>query len=388
MSKIVRLETFVIGDGPEIDPDKGGVEPLACLRVHTDDGYSGLSEVFRVPPGVVQATVGGIDTFFGRLLIGQELTHPERIWQSVWDSLIHTNRRGWEVIILGALDVAVWDIYGKKLGESVWRLLGGAQRGPFQTYRETPTNCAVPYCTIVSDVWGGEAMFTQQLRRVERLLELGYLAFKVEPMMSSPADVVELARRARKLLGSGPKLMVDVGYAFNVVPTVARIARQLEEFELEFFETPFPVDSPLPYAQLSELTSIPLAMGEHGVTRWEFLDMMDRGKVSVVQPYMTTCGGLTEAKRIVDLALPRGAVVCPGNWSTQILGAASVHLAAYSKITPLIEFAPAEVFDSPLRMELQTAGLQVIDGMIEFPTVPGIGYNLPEELITKYRISC
>ena len=56
--KITRLETFVIGDGPEIDPDQGGIEPLACLRVHTDAGLSGLSEVFRVPPGVVQATVG------------------------------------------------------------------------------------------------------------------------------------------------------------------------------------------------------------------------------------------------------------------------------------------------------------------------------------------
>lgn len=56
--KITHLETFVIGDGRDIDPDKGAIEPLACLRVHTDAGISGLSEVFRVPPGVVQATVG------------------------------------------------------------------------------------------------------------------------------------------------------------------------------------------------------------------------------------------------------------------------------------------------------------------------------------------
>jgi L-alanine-DL-glutamate epimerase-like enolase superfamily enzyme len=128
-------------------------------------------------------------------------------------------------------------------------------------------------------------------------------------------------------------------------------------------------------------------MGEHGVSRWEFLDMMDRGKVAVVQPYMTTCGGLTEAKRIVDLALARGAVVCPGNWSTQILGAASVHLAAYSPITPFIEFAPAEVFDSPLRNELQLAGLKVNGGLIDFPSEPGIGYRVPEELFLKYQIN-
>ncbi|MCY2981807.1 MAG: mandelate racemase/muconate lactonizing enzyme family protein [Planctomycetota bacterium] len=387
MSKIVRLETLVIGDGPEVDPDQGGVEPLACLRVTTDDGYVGLSEVFRVPPGVVQATVGGLETFFGRRLLGQEVSHPERVWQHVWDSLMHTNRRGWEVIILGALDVAIWDIYGQRLGEPVWRLLGGTQRGPFQTHCETNTTSVVPYCTIVSDVWGGEPMFTQQLQRMDRLLELGYRAFKVEPMMSSPSDVIELTRRARKLLGNSPRLMVDVGYAFNDVPTVARICRELEECQLEFFETPFPVDSPLPYARLAELTSIPLAMGEHGVSRWEFLDMMDRGKVAVVQPYMTTCGGLTEAKRIVDLAMARGAVVCPGNWSTQILGAATVHLAAYSPITPFIEFAPAEVFDSPLRKELQLAGLKVNRGLIDFPSEPGIGFHVPEELFLKYQIN-
>jgi L-alanine-DL-glutamate epimerase-like enolase superfamily enzyme len=181
--------------------------------------------------------------------------------------------------------------------------------------------------------------------------------------------------------------MVDIGYLFNDVPTVAHICRELEELDIFFFETPFPVDAPEPYARLAELTSIPLAMGEHGVTRWEFLGMMDRGRVSVVQPYMTTCGGLTEAKQIVDLALPRGALVCPGNWSTQILGAASIHLAAYSPITPFIEFAPAEVFDSPLRRELQEAGFPVKNGEIEFPSAPGVGYCFPKHLEAKYRIA-
>jgi L-alanine-DL-glutamate epimerase-like enolase superfamily enzyme len=383
--KIARLEVFTIGDGPEIDPDKGGVEPLACIRVHTDEGITGLSEVFRVPPGVVQATVGGPDSHFGRLLIGQEITHPERLWQRMWDALIHTNRRGWEVIILGALDVAIWDVYGQMLGRPVWELLGGAQRGPFQT----PAGAKVeikPYCTIVSDTWGGEAMFAQQVARAERLAALGYRAFKLEPMMSSPGDVVEIARRFRQSLGPVSTLMIDVGYLFHDVTTAARVCRELEELDVCFFETPFPVDSPVPYAELAGRTSIPLAMGEHGVTRWEFLDMMDRGRVSVIQPYMTTCGGLTEAKRIVELARARGCLVCPGNWSTQILGAATVHLAVYSPITPFIEFAPAEVYDSPLRRELQSAGFPVRDGVIDLPSTPGIGYDLPEEIVTRFRI--
>jgi L-alanine-DL-glutamate epimerase-like enolase superfamily enzyme len=383
--KISQLEVFVIGDGPEIDPDKGGIEPLACLRVHTDEGITGLSEVFRVPPGVVQAAVGDSQTHFGRLLIGQEITHPERLWQHMWDALMHTNRRGWEIIILGALDVAIWDIYGQMLNQPVWKLLGGVQRGSFQSTVGSTVE-VIPYCTLVSDVWGGEAMFSQQVARAESLASMGYRAFKVEPMMSSPGDVVELARRCRKAIGDDLALMVDVGYLFNDVPTAVRICRELEELNLSFFETPFPVDNPEPYAKLAARTCIPLAMGEHGVTRWEFLDMMDRGSVTVVQPYMTTCGGLTEAKRIVELALPRGAQVCPGNWSTQILGAASVHLATYSPITPFIEFAPAEVFESPLRRELQIAGFPVINGAINIPTRPGIGYEIPDDVLAAFRM--
>jgi len=384
--KIVRLEVFVIGDGPDIDPDKGGVEPLACIHVHTDDGLTGLAEVFRVPPGVVQATVGGPETLFGKLLIGQEITHPERIWHRMWDALLHTNRRGWEIIILGALDVAIWDLFGQMLNRPVWELLGGIERGPFQT----PVGSSVevtPYCTIVSDVFGGELMFSQQVARAEELAALGYKAFKVEPMMSTPSEVVELARRVRKALGGKATLMVDVGYLFNDVPTVARVCRELEKLDIFFFETPFPVDSLGPYAELARRTSIPLAAGEHGVTRWEFVDMMDRGRISVVQPYMTTCGGLTEAKRIVEFARARGAIVCPGNWSTQILGAATVHLAAYSPITPFIEFAPAEVYDSPLRRELQTAGFPVKEGVIAVPDRPGIGYTLPNEIVERFRFA-
>ena len=384
--KITRLDTFVIGDGPDVDPDQGGVEPLACVRVHTDDGPTGLAEVFRVPPGVVRATVGGPGTLFGKLLLGQEVTHPERLWQRMWDALLHTNRRGWEVIILGALDVAVWDAYGRMLGRPVWELLGGVQRGPFQTPAgEAPV--VTPYCTLVSDVWGGEPMFRQQVDRAVRLAALGYRAFKVEPMMSTPADVVELARRFRLALGEKPTLMVDVGYLLHDVPTAARVARELEAFDVFFFETPFPVDSMAPYAELAGRTSIPLAAGEHGVTRWEFLDLMDRGRVSVVQPYMTTCGGLTEAKRIVDLARARGAQVCPGNWSTQILGAATVHLAAYSPVTPFVEFAPAEVYDSPLRRELQAAGFPVRDGVIALPAGPGIGYEVPAPVIERFGMT-
>ena len=384
--KIADTKVTIIGEGTNVNPDKGLIEPLAVIQVLTDEGVTGWSESFRVPPGVVKAVLHGQESFFGRHLVGETLTHPERLWQKLYDAMLHYNRRGWSMMCLGAVDVAIWDLYGKTLGQPVYQLLGGAQRGYFHTPESEPDIEVVPYCTIVSDEWDNEAMLRMQVDRVLALREMGYRAFKVEPMMSTERNIIALARRAREALGPDCMLAVDVGYRFHDVSSTLKICRVLEELDVSFYETPFPVDTPDAYARLAERTTIPLAMGEHGVSRWEFLRMIDEGKVGVVQPYMNTCGGLTEAKRIVEQARDRGAQVIPGNWSTQILGAATVQLAAYSPITPYIEFAPAEVFESPLRLKIQELGHPVVNGAIQLPVKPGIGIELPQDLLDHYRI--
>ncbi|MEM7128296.1 MAG: mandelate racemase/muconate lactonizing enzyme family protein [Chloroflexota bacterium] len=384
--KITDIRVDIIGDGVDVNPDKGGVEPLAVIRMDTDEGLVGYAESFRVPLGVAMAVMHGKESFFGQFLVGEELTHPERLWQKLYDSILHYNRRGWALMCLGALDIAVWDLYGKKLNQPVYELLGGAQRGYFQTPESNPAIEVVPYCTIVSEEWDNDAMIESQVERALILKEKGYRGFKVEPMMSSVQNIIELATRARDALGSDLMLAVDVGYRFNDVEACKRICQELEELDIYFFETPFPVDSFDPYARLAERTTVPLAMGEHAVSRWELQHMIDYGKVQIVQPYMNTCGGITEAKRIVEIAQSRGALVIPGNWSTQILGAATVHLALYSAITPYVEFAPAEVFDSPLRQKIQDLGHSVVNGGIQRPECAGLGIELPQELIDEYRL--
>ena len=383
---ITDIRVDIIGDDAHVNPDKGGVEPLAIVRIETNEGLVGYAESFRVPPGVARAVMLGRDSFLGKQLIGQTLTHPERLWQRMYDSIMHYNRRGWAMMCLGALDIAIWDLYGQQQNQPVFELLGGYQRCYFQTPESFATAEVVPYCTIVSDQWDNRFMIESQIERGLELQQRGYRAFKVEPMMSTVAHIIELATKAREALGAKAMLAVDVGYRFNDVATCVKICKVLEELDVCFFETPFPVDSYEPYAQLASQTTVPLAMGEHAVSRWECLHMIKYGKVSVVQPYMNTIGGITEAKRIVEQAKDWGALVIPGNWSTQILGAATVHLAAYSSITPFIEFAPAEVFDSPLRKELQELGHPVVDGAIQLPTKPGIGIEIPDELIKSYTL--
>ncbi len=84
------------------------------------------------------------------------------------------------------------------------------------------------------------------------------------------------------------------------------------------------------------------------------------------------------------MAQQRGALVCPGNWSTHVLGTATLHLAAYSPITPVYETAPYEVYSSPLRKALRELAPPVKDGVVAWPQAPGIGIELPEELVGHF----
>lgn len=383
--KITQTQIIVLSD-PQPDPEDAGVSDLAVLTISTDEGITGLSEIFSVPPGVAKAVLDGPESFFGRLMIGQDPVTPERLWKRLYESMTHGARRGWALICLGAVDVALWDIYGKLLNCPVYELLGGREFAVAQTVTDAVDE-VVPYCTIVSHEWDRASVLKQQLEKVVALRDLGYRAFKIEPMHSTPETVIELARLARQEIGPERLLAVDVGYLWNDVGTALKVAEQLAELDVFFLETPFPTDAIPAYAHLTAKTRLRIAAGEHTVTRWEFLDLMERGGVNVVQPYMTTVGGLTEAKRLLDLARPRGVLVCPGNWSTGILGAATVHFAAISPSTPCFEFVAAEIYGSPLRKAIREVGFPVVNGAIALPTRPGIGIELPADLIERYRIA-
>jgi len=390
--KITGTSVFVLGDPAPTGPVDERIEGLAFVRIETDEGLSGLSEIFSVAPGVARTVLDGPDSFFGRLLVGESPVTPERVRTRLYNSMLHGNRRGWAVICMGAVEVALWDIYGKMLGQPVYQLLGGAERARHQLSSDAQRHEVIPYCTVVSEkwddeqVWDRETVIAGELEKVVALRDLGYRAFKIEPLRSERETIVELTRRAREAIGPERLLCVDVGYLWNDVGTALDVAERLAEYDVFFLETPFPVDSLDAYRRLAEQTPLRIAVGEHTVTRWEFLHLMDQGGVNVVQPYMTTVGGLSEARRVVDLAQPRGVLVCPGNWSTGVLGAATVHLAAYSPITPVFEFVAAEVYWSPLRRAIKEVSLPVINGAIALPTAPGIGIELPDDLIAHFRV--
>jgi L-alanine-DL-glutamate epimerase-like enolase superfamily enzyme len=119
-----------------------------------------------------------------------------------------------------------------------------------------------------------------------------------------------------------------------------------------------------------------VAAGEWLTTRFEFVDLMDRGRVGVVQPDIGRVGGLTEAIRVCRLAEDRRLTVVPHLWNTGISVAAAVHLAAVTPHCPFIEFLPPDLSASALRRELLAEEPQRRDGVIPLPTAPGLGVEL------------
>jgi L-alanine-DL-glutamate epimerase-like enolase superfamily enzyme len=390
--RIIRTEILVLGDPRPPTVVDDWIDARAFLRIYSDEGLTGLSELFWVPAGVARAALHGPESVFGRLLCGAELTTPAQLRARMWHSLLHASRRGWAIMCLGAAEVALWDLYGKWLGQPVYTLLGGSERSSYQLIGDADQRTVLPYCTVAPFDWDKAGRSPDQvcdeiLGKVAALHNAGYRAFKIEPLRLPAATIIDVTRRTRDLLGPEPLLSVDVGCLWNDVATALRVTNAIDPFDVLFLETPFPTDALNAYARLAPQSPIPLAAGEHSVTRWEFRDLLDRAGVSVVQPYVTTCGGFLEALSILDLAQERGALVCPGNWGTDILAMATLHLAAVSPLTPCMEYVPALHYWSPLRRALAEHAAQTTAGHFSLPTTPGIGIDLSDELIARFTVS-
>ena len=180
------------------------------------------------------------------------------------------------------------------------------------------------------------------------------------------------------------QLMVDVAYCWSDWKEALRILRQIEKYDVFFVETPLPSDDLDGYARLADATAIRIAAGEWLQTRFEFADLIDRGRVDVVQPDIGRVGGITEAMRVVEIAFDRGRVVVPHCWKTGIGIAATAHVAAASPNCRFIEFLPAAVADSRLRRELVADELRIENGKISLPRLPGLGFELNRIAMTEF----
>jgi len=374
---------------PDVNPDAcDSAQDTVVVEVRTDEGITGVGEV-DTNPWVVKTLIEAPGTHImglglKELLIGQDPTSPQTIWDRLYTFSAMTGRRGAGICAIGALDMAVWDVHGKAAGKPIWQLLGGA-RQEFLT----------PYASLLPDGRTLEEYHRSLLEKVRWAQSCGFSAAKLEICIKGPyahnrlregdEAIVELVAACREVAGPGMALMVDVAYCWSDWKEALRVVRRLEKYDVFFLETPLPSDDLEGYARLADATEIRIAAGEWLQTRFEFAELMDRGRVDVVQPDIGRVGGITEAVRVMQMALDRGRIMVPHCWKTGIGVAATAQVAAVAPNCRFIEFQPSPVAYSRLRRELVEEELKVADGKITLPQRPGLGVKLRPAAMAEFR---
>lgn len=386
--KITDIKCHILLDPAfEVEATSSAQDDI-LVEVFTDEGITGIGET-DLNAWVARACIEApgthtMDRGLRDMLIGLNPLDPRAVWEKLYVGSAMTGRRGALVNAIGAIDIALWDICGKAAGVPTYKLLGEAVRESFQ-----------PYASLLPEVETFREFVDALVKATLDAKKLGFGAAKLEVIMDGPyasmglratdSQITEVVEAVRSAVGPDFTLMVDVGYAWDSVERAARVVKDWEKYDLFFVETPLWTDDLEGYKELARRAPMKIAAGEWLTTRYEFIDLMDRGGVGVAQPDIGRVGGLTEAQRVCKLAADRGVQVVPHAWKTGISIAAAAQLAAITPNMPFFEFLPGQLAASVLRRELVHEELHLVDGMLPLPTRPGIGVELNVEAMQRFE---
>jgi L-alanine-DL-glutamate epimerase-like enolase superfamily enzyme len=360
------------------------------VEVMTDEGIGGIGET-DLNAWVARACIESpgtntMDRGLKAMLLGRDPTDPAALWDELYVGSAMSGRRGAVVNAIGALDIALWDLAGKAAGVPTWQLLGARARDRL-----------VPYASLQPEVSSFDAYLESMVAWAKTAREIGFTAAKLEATFSGPYAhmglrgpdewIEEVVRAVRDAAGPEMTLMVDVQYAFDSVERALRSAEALAPYDVFFLETPLWVDDLEGYAELRRRSPVRIAQGEWLTTRHEFAQLLERGCVDVAQPDIGRVGGLTEARRVAQMAAERDVLVVPHAWKTGISIAVAAQLAMVTPHMPFFEFLPAELCDSRLRKELVHDALVFDQGRLGVPVGSGLGVELDREALAEFSVA-
>ena len=373
--KITDVEAIVLRQAVVNEGIADGSQDDLVVRIHTDEGITGIGEVDSSPE-LVQALVQApsshaVAVSLRDVLIGEDPLDVERLWHKMYRGLIYFGRRGIAIHAISGLDIALWDIKGKALGKPVFELLGTPYRDRVRAYASR----LMPDTT------------EETAEAVTELKEQGFTAVKLGwgPQGQDPKHDVALAAAAKEAAGDGVEIMIDSGLGYVADAKVAiEVAREFERIGIYWMEEPFEPDEYEAYAELADAVDIRVTAGEQDATWWGFRELIDRAHVDLVQPDVTRCGGITETLRIAELAHSQGKETVPHAWKSGIIKAASLHCNAVMPDGIWQEYCVA---DTPIAKTLTVQRLPLdADGCVAVPTAPGLGVDIDDEVLESLRI--
>lgn len=341
------------------------------VEIETDVGLTGWGECYG-PARMTAAVVQSMASW----LIGENPLRTDFLWQSIYARLRDHGQKGVVVEGLSGVDIALWDIKGKRFGVPVYQLLGGAFRTEVQAY-----------ATGLYRQKSGDPLRYLAEEAAGYVAE-GFKAVKLKVGFGVEEDAA-VTRAVRLAIGADVALMVDANHAYDAVSAI-RLGRKIEEYDIGWFEEPVPPEDLAGYRAVKAALTIPIAGGECEFTRFGFRELLVSHAVDIIQPDTCAAGGLSECKKIADMAEAFGVRYNPHVWGTGIAIAASLHLLAgvpthtptsLAPLQPMLEFDRTE---HPIRQAILTRPIEHVGGMVRVPDGPGLGIEVNREALLSF----
>jgi galactonate dehydratase len=322
------------------------------LKIDTDAGITGIGECSGWPR-VVERAVQDLSS----LLIGEDPTHIERLWQKMFSAMMGHGMTG--VVGAGALsgiDMALWDIKGKALQTPVWNLLGGKVRERIRVYGHANTP---------------EVALSLKARGIAAVKTGG---------VSGIVDKVDAIRRA---VGDDMDIMVDLhGPPWMTTKDAIITGKALEPYGLLFYEDPVAPENIESLARIQDHVAIPLAAGERFATIWGMRPLIERELVDVIQPDTGRAGGISQLMKIAAMAEAHHIAMAPHSGSLgPVAEVAALHVLAAIPNALILERLED---DWAARYEVTDPVPRTVDGYLPVPDRPGLGIDIVEDAVARY----
>ena len=344
------------------------------ILVDTDDGLTGMGASLGSPETVSAIVKHDL----APALLGEDPIYSELLWEKMyngsrWKPALERGhsqpseaRRGVTLEAIAGVDIAIWDVKAQAFGVPVYHALG-AVRDSVRGYGS-----------------GGWAPGDEAEQEMAGYAAKGFTAVKMRVVGHDGFSIENTVRRvaaARRGIGKDVELMVDAHGSLDV-STAIRLARELEPYDVAWFEEPISPDDHPGLAEVRRSTVIPIATGEREFTRFDFEDLFNHRALDIAQPDVARAGGLTEIRRIAAMASAKGIRLAPHAWGSGVLFAASLHMAMSAPNCHILEVSQGYM---PMMNELFNEPYDIRDGTVYAPQTPGLGFTLRDDVFDRFE---
>jgi L-alanine-DL-glutamate epimerase-like enolase superfamily enzyme len=359
--KITGFKTSCV-EVPLAEPVKTAIHDMrsvGCVLLHleTDEGLVGESYLFTLNAVRLKAFDEMLKGF-AHQVVGRDPHYVEAIWQDIWAEINPSGHKGVTISALSTIDTACWDLLGKAANKPLHHVFG-ACRDKINTYAS-------------GGLWLSQSI-DELTRQAQNFVEQGFRAMKIRVGNADYRQDVERVRAVREAVGPNIELMVDANQSFTAKQSI-RLGRQLEEFDLLWFEEPVAAYNLQGHAEVRLKLDTPVASGETEYTRYGMRDMITAQACDILMPDLQRIGGLSEMRKTAALAASFDIPI-----STHVFTEHSLSIAGSTANCMSVEHMPwfAPLFNEPINIE---------DGMIDIPQRPGCGFTFNSDALKRYRL--